>query len=1012
MMSRRTLAVGFLCILTGLFFVSSEGSIAQQRPSSAFVSLPQSCSIGAGKTGAAPKHLALLVGIDDYAAGGISDLRGPGNDLKAMYKLLTAPEHGFRLEPGNICLLHDKYASLENFLYAYKHFLIDQANDGDHVTVYFAGHGGQIPDFDEIEGDGRDETVLFYNSLLEAGLNAKGETLFVPQLSDDALGLLLEELNTKLNVTAPGRHALTVILDSCNSLSATRDTAATRFQPTPASVKYAPLERFLGKAGLVSVANQLAGSDRGAKMAGLAPSGAVILSAAGDGSAAYESNRHGVFTTALVEALASRTEPVTYRQLEWLVLSSLKVNQQTPAFHGSLDALFLSAETRGSGTAHTVSQVNEDEVTLAGVPTQGMGRGAEFKIYEGSKSDELGNPAEAIALMRVTDDNALNPRGKLISVREGAEVEPGDKAILASVSPEARKLHVSISSSMPDDLRAALHETRQLSEDAMRGIELVQSDQEHELYNSDYEIVLIPSGETGNGEIAIVDANGNIRTKTHYSGEWADQVINSLIGLARQKALLSLKGEGGGKLFDQQSVRVSLIPYDGPGPSQCRPDYEPFGPPVEVGENQFEIPICSRYKFVVEANAIDRELQVGLLFLAEDGSIFSIPGESDGSADYKSYRLSPPSATMPGNLTVSFDDVYQSYPPIGVGADLLVFAVDAKTPLPWYSLAHDSKTRSGITSNSALFHELNSYLENGTRSGPAGGNTSEAFGIWTVTHVSVKTVTNAGFEPGAPGEPTGLREYTIPGFQIDAYLPSNTRSALFRVLSKAHELATRSASYTSTNVEQGEDAPGQGFPYKQHEWCAADDAGNIDFNANLEYGIDCSRAIWYAFTQAGLPYSGGVFEDSSRKACLRYGAPGNDYLATSDMAKPTSALTENFESCLGQDVKIGDVLVYRNDAETMGHTVMVIDPKKRVAWGSHGWDGNENLTGYSDTGVEYQKMGARRDWDRWDKEAMKVKACWRHKAFVEDRKMPYFEVNGSYWYGVLCDSPSGTCWVE
>jgi hypothetical protein len=96
---------------------------------------------------------------------------------------------------------------------------------------------------------------------------------------------------------------------------------------------------------------------------------------------------------------------------------------------------------------------------------------------------------------------------------------------------------------------------------------------------------------------------------------------------------------------------------------------------------------------------------------------------------------------------------------------------------------------------------------------------------------------------------------------------------------------------------------------------------------------------------------------------------------------------EEFEACpLGENFETGDLLVYRDDGQGDGHVVMVIDPAKRIAWGSHGWDGNAKAFAIPpDTGVEYQLIKFKQDWQRWDRKTMTFKACWRHKAFTAAR---------------------------
>jgi hypothetical protein len=114
--------------------------------------------------------------------------------------------------------------------------------------------------------------------------------------------------------------------------------------------------------------------------------------------------------------------------------------------------------------------------------------------------------------------------------------------------------------------------------------------------------------------------------------------------------------------------------------------------------------------------------------------------------------------------------------------------------------------------------------------------------------------------PGAAGGRRDReREYTIKRFDIRPYLPDDTGTALRTVLERADSLARSSAT--------------DGYSYRQHDWSQATD------DANLGVGVDCSRAIWYAFTRSGLPYN------------------RNDrYLTTAAMVSPDSVMADQFES--------------------------------------------------------------------------------------------------------------------
>jgi len=207
-------------------------------------------------------------------------------------------------------------------------------------------------------------------------------------------------------------------------------------------------------------------------------------------------------------------------------------------------------------------------------------------------------------------------------------------------------------------------------------------------------------------------------------------------------------------------------------------------------------------------------------------------------------------------------------------------------------------------------------------------------------------------QAGSDRPPT-QREYTIKNFDIRPYLPDDPSTALYKVLNKADWLAQSSAE--------------DGFGYKQHPWDRPTD------EENLALGIDCSRAIWFAFTRAGLPYN-----------------RDDRYLTTAMMVGENSQMADQFERCDSDPrLQLGDILVYRDETRGDGHVVMVIDAHKRIAWGSHGWDGTaKELKVKPDTGVEYQLIKYKTDMARWDRQTMRRKGCWRYKRFIEEAKSP------------------------
>ena len=348
-------------------------------------------------------------------------------------------------------------------------------------------------------------------------------------------------------------------------------------------------------------------------------------------------------------------------------------------------------------------------------------------------------------------------------------------------------------------------------------------------------------------------------------------------------------------------------------------------------------------------------LLIGAAVVSADGAMFGLPG------DGRAVRLQP-------GETYVFDkgETFRGTPPLDSLDRVLVFGTRERHPVAWHLLTQSAAPRDAA--RPGLESVLRTYLQPGARE--AGGVTDLNQATWTTSSIGVRVEANSRFLAGTTNDPIRRREYTIPSFDVRPYLPDDPNSALRRVLDVADGLA-------STADEDG-------VHYKQHDWSLGSDS------RNLARGIDCSRGIWFAFTRAGLPYN------------------GNDrYLYTGLMVGDSSPMHDEFDACpADESLRTGDVLVYRSESRGDGHTVMVIDPDKRIAWGSMGWDGNAKESGYAiqpDVGVEYQRIKYKPDWARWDRRDMHLAACWRYRRFASEAESGQ-GIPGVAELGSACDA--------
>nr|VFK58510.1 MAG: Caspase domain-containing protein [Candidatus Kentron sp. TUN] len=887
------------------------------------IALPSGCLDQAVKTGD-HRRIALIVGVGEYRNEKVKDLTGPPNDADNIYRLLTRETNkgGYGFPKENVCRLVDSQATTDNFKKAFKNGLIDRVDSEKDVAFFFyAGHGSQVRDCNGDEPDEWDETFMLH----DARSNGQKDLL------DDEFNGLLAQLHKKT-------RNITVILDSCNSGTATRGDSeyVARYQP-PDKLLTCPVGT--GQTG-----------DGGKEWSPEEFPGVVIFTAASDGTSALERKGRGIFTDALITALGPVGKtPITYAQLGRRIpkLVSAK-SAQIPYFHGDLDKPVFGNTDRtrplGWDVTGLTGEKDQLEIQLSGPPLPGIGPRAVLNIYHGAVTGaDTNDPAKikaTVVLDENTETNATDAMAKIYTLpKDAPKIEIGDLAVLTQVSDEALKIKVRL---------RPWHEPSGLSKKDIKGLEkAIEENKETKM------LVTLTRGDEGfeirrniDGELVLYGPENTVRKtfedKHAYKGTY-ERVSENLWQHARQLALLQLNGETGSDFEDDKTLQAQLVP----GPNKYNRCSKGKWIQAEPNKEQV-IPLCHTWRLKVtltEESPVP--LRIGALILSTDGHISAIP------KDNTVVRLNPGESKLFGR------QIFRGTLPLDIQDRILVFGTQEGNPVKWHLLADTADTRGSPASG--LYRVLDRYLRAGIRGQDEVAMVDDPTS-WTMSTVTMRVEANTRFlMPDSPDwktEEDREREYTIANFDIRPYLPDDHESALHKVLQKADALSR----YAATD----------GVPYKQHSWRKSSDT------ENLKLGIDCSRSIWFAFTRAGLTYN-----------------QGDEYLYTGRMANPSSKMNEEFESCSNDpNLRIGDVLVYRDKKRKSGHTVMVIDPKKRIAWGSHGWDGNvrkctkaESDAGRcireSDTGVEYQLIKYKKDWGRWDRNSMGKVACWRHRQFIE-----------------------------
>lgn len=882
----------------------SEQSDANKPPAEDKLANIKSCKIHPPVVSPDGKRrMALIIGVGQYKSEKINDLKGPPEDAKRIYKLLTG-DAGYQFPKENVCLLLDAEAGTQAVINAFKQRLIEPAEKDDIVVFYYAGHGSQMTDTNNDEPDNMDETFVLHDSR-----------------TDDVLDFVDDEFNHLLGQLYNKTSNISIFLDSCNSGSATRGNYTARF-----------IEPLILKSTDDNVPQTRSVGDSSPDITSDSMPGIVVFTAASDGTSALEHSGHGIFTDALLSSFASASgSPVTYQQASRKIPALILAQQsnQIPYFQGALEQFIFSSERIKKPFAWDITKVvstnSKDSIHLSGPPMPGMGIGSELRVFPGNTNKvDSQNINNSKATVVIDTMDGLNARGHVNTLVKGtAKIQSGDYAVL--VSPSDKKTTITVSlrgKNRPDGIPDAIAEnlTRELDNNinAVKVVHIVPQ-------NGDFEL----SYKKDRG-ISIIGPENKIRAQ--FSS--ASKVIHSLWQHARHRALLQLQGEGGKDFVDNQTLQVQLIPNK--IQSKCSSNDKWRQAPANTEQL---IPLCHKWQIKISYQKSSKNLPkllIGGVIQSSDGNSFGLP--NDGATI----------ALSPGEEVI-LPRTFIGQLPLDTTDTLIIFGTQESNPVQWHLLT--DITRSDTRgAQSPLQNKIEQYLTQTRGIGEISSSNTDT-STWTMSIVPIRVEANSRFLKAAKNKSVSeydSREYTIQQFNILPYLPDNEQSPLYQVLQTADQLARASVN--------------DGYPYTQHDWSQGSDA------ANLQKGIDCSRSIWYAFTRSGLDYN-----------------HKNSYLTTKEMAAGDSIMKDEFFRCDNKPLQIGDILVYRDDNRGDGHTIMVIDPKKRIAWGSHGWDGSgKALKIEPDTGVEYQLIKYKKDWQRWDRKTMFKKACWRYKQFTPE----------------------------
>ena len=333
-------------------------------------------------------------------------LQGPPTDVAAMHALL---EHTYGFT--DIRELHDQDATRQGILDALNK-LIDDTQKGDHVVVYYSGHGSQRLDSKSSKNQ-RDQTIVPVDAW-------KG----VKDIRDKELAQLFDK------IVFDKQARLTAIYDSCNSGTMARGIT----QSVQRTLPYDD-DDVAKEPGAVLESDLKRIPQQG---------DAIILAAAGPTQSAVEATYpedglvHGAFTRALIRVLSENKQALSAEDVVSAVASMMHADPldfQQPSVEGRVhESLF--GEPVASDELHLrVTKVESGKITLDVGSAAGFGVGTELTALT----------AGSDGLKTVLVINAIStPTISTAAVKSGsAQVTPGQIFEVSNfVYPEAARLVV------------------------------------------------------------------------------------------------------------------------------------------------------------------------------------------------------------------------------------------------------------------------------------------------------------------------------------------------------------------------------------------------------------------------------------------------------------------------------------------------------------------------------------------------------------------------------------------
>jgi len=347
---------------------------------------------------------AFLVGIN-YEGTAIRRLSGCVNDVIAMKRFLTEQ---MGVPEAQIKMLTEQEAKRAAIISTFKTFLIENQNipKGAQILFHFSGHGSQMLSRSKFEPDGRDETIVPYDS------RSNG----VVDIPDKTLAGLLREL-----AKAKGNN-ITVVLDCCHSGSGTRALDDAILQTRRIDPALVMLPDGVDEEWYLATDS----SKRSLNAGGWESSDSKHVLIAGcrahEESWEYrapseDSKTYGALTYFMLDWLRTKPAGAAYSDLHESVAAKVNAiyEDQMPQCEGDRNREIFGVVRAERDPFAKVTAVNGNELTIDCGATQGMSVDTELAIYSPTvKTRSECKKDNVIAQAKISQAGGTSATAKLI----------------------------------------------------------------------------------------------------------------------------------------------------------------------------------------------------------------------------------------------------------------------------------------------------------------------------------------------------------------------------------------------------------------------------------------------------------------------------------------------------------------------------------------------------------------------------------------------------------------------